>query len=294
MNFMRAKLRYIITSYTLHGVLIALCVYAIGCCGFHILPVLGESENYESINNMLLSFALSYVAGLIIFVLTSVIPRIQREKDIFDQWEPHLSKLYNDMSERIEEVRAFVGIDNNKMGSLMIEDCKPLERYTDLPSVVWMSRTIMTKGSDTPNRINDEYSIKKKLNGHHKSVHHVLDVMLNNPVAVNAEASVLDILSQIKSSSFLAYCASIMDSSQLQNPSISICHSELPESFFEYVKLRDRLGTLPIEKKEYEIRVLTEEEVQENRKRVEEELKRQGYTMAQIKALGQKIGNASK
>ena len=294
MNVMRVKLRYIITSYTLHGVLIALCVYAIGCCGFHIFPVLGESENYVSINNTFLSFALSYIAGLIIFVLTSVMPRIQREKEILDQWEPHLSKLYNDMSERIEEVRAFVGIDNNKMGSLTIEDCKPLERYTDFPSVVWMSRTIMTKGSDTPNRINDEYSIKKRLNGHYKSVHHVLDVMLNNPVAVNAEASVLDILSQIKSSSFLAYCASIMDSSQLQNPPISICHSELPEPFCEYVKLRDRLGTLPIEKKEYEIRVLTGEEVQENRKRVEEELERQGYTMAQIKALGQKIGNASK
>lgn len=291
---MRAKLRYIITSYSLHGVLIALCVYAIGCCGFHILPVLGESENYESINNTFLSFALSYIAGMIIFVLTSVMPRIQREKEIFVQWEPHLSRLYNDMSERIEEVRAFVGINKDKMGSLTVEDCKPIERYTNLPSVVRVSRAIIAKGSGTPNRINDDYSIKKRLNGHHKSVHHLLDVMLNNPVAVNAEASILDILSQIRSSSFLGYCASIMDSSILQNPPISICHSELPGPFCEYVKLRDRLGSLPIEKNEYEIRVLTEEETLENRRRLEAELERQGYTMAQIKAFGKQIGNASK
>mgnify|MGYP002523185856 CR=1 FL=1 len=291
---MKTKLRYLITSYTLHGVLIVMCVYAIGCCGFHVLPVLGELENYESINNTFLSFALSYIAGLIIFLLTSVMPRIQREKEIFAQWEPHLSKLYNDMSERIEEVRAFVGIDKDKMGALTVEDCKPLERYTDLPPVVRVSRAILTKGSDTPNRINDDYSMKKRLKGHHKSVHHLMDVMLNNPVAVNAEASVLDILSQIRSSSFLGYCDSIMDSSQLQNPPISICHSELPEPFCEYVKLRDRLGTLPIKKKVYEIRVLTEAEVRENQKRVKEELERQGYTMEQIKAFGKQIGNASK
>ena len=291
---MRAKLRYIVTSYSLHGVLIALCVYTIGCCGFQIFPVLGVAENNELINNTFLSFALSYVAGLIIYVLTSVIPRIQREKEIFELWEPHLSKLYNDMSERIEEVRAFVGIDKNKMESLTIEDCKPLEKYTDLPSEVWLYKNTQDYHLDKPYVVKVPYSIKRVLNGHFKSVHHVIDVMLNNPAAVNAETKGLDILSQIRASSFLAYCTSIEDSSQLRNPPISICHSELPNPFYEYVKLRDKLGTLSINKNVYDMRVMTDEEVQEDRKIAEDLVKQQGYTMEQIREYGQQIINASK
>lgn len=291
---MSTKWRYIVTSYTLHGVLLVVCTYVIGCCGFHILPVLRESEYYESINNTFLSFALSYVAGLIIYVLTSVIPRLQREKEIFAQWEPHLSRLYNDMSERIEEVRAFVGIDIDKMGSLTIEDCKPLERYTDLPSEVWLYKKTQDYHLDKPYVDNVPYSIKRRLNGHYKSVNHIIDVMLNNPAAVNAGTRILDILSQIRASSFLGYCTRIEDSSQLRNPPIRICHSELPKPFCEYVKLRDELGTLSINKNVYDMRVMTDEEVREDRKMAEELVARQGYTMDQIRKFGQQIVNASK
>lgn len=291
---MRTNLRYVVTSYTLHGVLLAVCAYIIGCCGFHVLPVLGESENSESINNTFLSFALSYIAGLIIFVLTSVMPRLQREKEMFEQWEPHLSKLYNDMSERIEEVRAFVGIDKNKMGALTAEDCKPLERYTNLPSEVWLYKQTQDYKSDKPYVVKVPYSIKRVLNGHYKSVHHVIDVMLNNPAAVNAETRILDILSQIRASSFLGYCTRIEDSTQLRNPPISICHSELPKPFCEYVKLRNELGALSINKNVYDMRVMTDEEVKEDRKMAEELVAQQGYTMEQIKKFGQQIVNASK
>lgn len=293
-NKLRVTLKYIITSYFLHGVLLFLSIYAIGCCGFHLLPVLGVSENYESINNTFLSFALSYVAGLIIYFLTSVMPRKQREKEIFILWEPHLSRLYNDMSERIEEVRAFVGIDKDKMGSLTIEDCKPLERYTDMPSEVWLYKQTQDYHLDKPYVVKVPYSIKKVLNGHYKSVHHVIDVMLNNPAAVNAETRILDILSQIRASSFLGYCTRIEDSSLLRTPPISICHSELPNPFCEYVKLRNELGTLTINKNVYDMRLMTDEEVKEDRKMAEELVALQGYTMDQIRKYGQQIINASK
>lgn len=288
------RTRYIVTSYALHGVLLAVCAYIIGCCGFHIFPVLRESEYYESINNTFLSFALSYVAGLIIYVLTSVMPRQQREKEIFEQWEPHLSRLYNDMSERIEELRAFVGIDKDKMRALKEEDCKPLERYTDLPSEVWLYKQIQDYHLDKPYVEKVPYSIKRRLNGHYKSVHHVIDVMLNNPAAINAETRILDILSQIRASSFLGYCTRIEDSSQLRNPPISICHSELPKPFCEFVKLRDELGKLPINKNIYDMRLMTDEEVREDREMAEELVARQGYTMDQIRKYGQQIVNASK
>lgn len=104
----------------------------------------------------------------------------------------------------------------------------------------------------------------------------------------------MDILSQIKSSSFLAYCNSIMDSSCLQNPPVRIHNTHLKEPFCEYVKLRDKLGTLPIDKSIYEVRVLTDEEVKEDRKRAQESVEKQGFTMEQVKSFGQQIANASR
>lgn len=286
-------MNHILVSYLLHGLILALCIYAIGCCGFHFFPVWGASEHYESINNTLLSLALSYVAGLIIYYLTSVMPRKLREKEIFEQWAPHLSKLYNEMSERIEEVRAYVGISQEAMTNLTVEKCKSLESYTNQPSVVWLSKTIIMEDPNKPLRLNDIFSIKKALNGHHDVVHSIIDTMLMNPVAVYAEKKILDILSQIKSSVFLVDCNRVMDSSKLQNPLISINHSDFPKSYCEYVKFRDRLGALPISKNVYDIRLLTEEEVMEDQKKVEELLANQGLSQEQIQAFGQQIKNAS-
>lgn len=287
-------MKYIITSCITHSILLFLSFYAIGCCGFHILPVWGVAENYESINTTFLSIALSYVAGLVIYVLTSVLPRQQREKEVFGLWKPHLENLYNEMSERIEEVRAFACIDKIKMDSLTIMNCKPLERYTDLPSVIWLSKTIVLSGRDNPLKTTDEFNVKKVLNRHHDYVLNIIGRMLNNPMAVDAEKKILDILSQIKSSRFLSECDRVMDSSILTTPPISICNSELPKAFHEYVMLRDKLGTLPIAKSTYEMRVLTDEEVMENRKETLEWVKKQGYTIEQVMAFGQQINKASK
>ena len=87
----------------IHWAIIALCLYTVFCCGFHLLPVWGYTENYESINATLLSIALSYLAGYVIYLFTSWLPRWQRENEVFALWSEHLSKLYNEMSERIEE-----------------------------------------------------------------------------------------------------------------------------------------------------------------------------------------------
>lgn len=293
-GIMRVRLKYIVTSCFLHGALLVLCAYAIGCCGFHILPVLGRSEYYDTINNTFLSLALSYVAGLVIYGLTSVMPKRQREKEVYELWKPHLTKLYNEMSERIEEVRAYVGIPKEKMDLLTEEDCRSLERYTDFPSEVWINSSYSTTEKGKKSGVVDPFSIKKRLQGHHESVHHVIDIMLDNPMAIEAEKNILDVLSQIKSSRFLAECNRIMDSSYLQNPPISINHSELPKAYCEYVKLRDKLGLLPIDKKFYDVRVLTDEEVKKDREGVHKLLAEQGYTMDHINAYSQQIAKALK
>ena len=63
-------MKYGTIAQVLHWAVMALCVYAVGCCGVHLLPAWGNSENYESINTALLSIALSYIAGYIIYLFT--------------------------------------------------------------------------------------------------------------------------------------------------------------------------------------------------------------------------------
>lgn len=293
-EIMNNKLRYITTSYTLHGVLLIMCAYAIGCCGFHILPVLGTAEDYDSINNTFLSLALSYVAGFIIYGLTSVLPKRRREKEVFELWKPHLSKLYNEMSERIGEIGAYLEIPKERMDSLTEEDCKPFEKYTSFPPIVSIAKVVVRDDPDNPLRVADYFSIKKTLNGHHDSALNLLDTMLNNPMAVDANRKLLDLLSQIKASAFLVECNRIMDISALDGAQVNITHSDLPKSFYDYVKMRDLLGAWPITKYVYDMRKRTPEEEKESQKQLNDLLAQQGLTPEQLKNWENKLFNASK
>ena len=114
----------------LHVGIIVLCIYSVFCCGFHILPVWGYSENYVSINTTLLSIALSYLAGYVIYLFTSVLPRKQREEEVFSLWKEHLSSLYNEMAMRIEEVRVFAGIPEEKI--VCVEDEADTIKYLNM------------------------------------------------------------------------------------------------------------------------------------------------------------------
>lgn len=278
----------------IHSIILLLCLYVICCCGFHVLPAWGVSEHYETINSSLLSIALSYFAGFIIYILTSVIPRKQRESEVFSLWKPHLSKLYNEMSERIEEVRTFLDIPKERMKELTIEDCKPFENYTELSSVISIDKSIVKENPKRPLHIGTEFSIKKHLNNHHNEVLNIISVMIDNPMAIDADKKILDILSLIKASNFLKECNRIIDSSQLGAIHPHITHSDLPKAFCEYVKLRDQLGLLPIPKDVYNMRKRSDEEVQKVQKTIEEQLSKMGLTQEMALKFGQIITEASK
>ena len=64
----------------IHWAIIALCLYTVFCCGFHLLPVWGYTENYESINATLLSIALSYLAGYVIYFIHIMVTKMAERK----------------------------------------------------------------------------------------------------------------------------------------------------------------------------------------------------------------------
>lgn len=289
---MGARLRYIVISYFLHGLLLVLSFYALGCCGFHILPVWGISENYETINNTLLSLALSYVAGLVIYVITSVMPRRQREKEVFELWKPHLAKLYNEMSERIEEVRAYVDIPKEKMEELSENDAEALSTYTKFPPSIWLQKEV-DRGDPQPLRLQEPFKIKEILNRHYDAMKAFLDVMMQNPMSVDAEKKLLDLLSRIKTSSFLTECTRVIDMTMLKDDKVNITTIELPRAYVDYVKLRDELAHWRFPKYVYKMRKMSDEEVAKSNEGIDMQLAKMGLTRQRQMEIGQKLTNAS-
>ena len=275
-----------------HWIIIALCVYAVFCCGFHLLPVWGYSENYETINATWLSIALSYLAGYVIYLFTSALPRKQREDEVFALWEPHLTKLYNEMSERIEEVRIYADILAEKMNEIKNEDVEALSRYTSMRPAVYIDKTV-DRNEPQPLKKVDQFNIKNTLNRHYDTVNNILKTMLNNPMAVDADKSLLDILSQIKSSSFLRECTMMIDVSQLDE-SHNISTPELPKAYVEYVQLRNKLKRWNFPKFKYSMRKLSEEEEIEMHKGTVEHLAKMGTTLKEVQEFGQKLTKASR
>lgn len=279
----------------LHVGIIVLCIYSIFCCGFHVLPVWGYSENYVSINTTLLSIALSYLAGYVIYLFTSVLPRKQREEEVFSLWKEPLSSLYNEMAMRIEEIRVFAGITEEKMANLVSEDADLLAKYTDYESLIYINKTIIKEEPNKPIMINDEFHIKKHLNKHYDTMHHILGIMLNNPMAIDSSKKVLDLLTRIKESRFLKECASIIEGPiEDQGIRVSITTAELPRAYVDYVNLKNELAELPINKYSFKLRKRTDEEVRESKKAIKEHLAKMGLTVEQERNITQQITDASK
>lgn len=279
-------------EHILHWAIIALCLYAVFCCGFHLLPVWGYSEKSESINTTLLSIALSYLAGYVIYLFTSWFPKWQRENEVFALWSEHLSRLYNEMSERIEEVRVYVDIPKEKMENLSEKDAEMLSTYTKLPPFIWLQKEV-DRGESQPLRLQEPFKIKEVLNRHFDTMKANLDVMLQNPMAVDAEKKLLDLLSRIRTSNFLAQCTGIIDMNILKDDKINITTVDLPKAYVEYVKLRDELAYWSFRKFVYKIRKMTEEEVAKSNEGMEIQLAQMGLTRQRQQEISQKLTNAS-
>lgn len=275
-----------------HWIIIALCVYAVFCCGFHLLPVWGYSENYETINATWLSIALSYIVGYVIYLFTSALPRKQRENEVFAIWEPHLTKLYNEMSERIEEVRAYADILEEKMIELKNEDVEALVRYTSMRPAVYINKTV-DRNEPQPLKVVEEFNVKRTLNRHYDTVNKIVNTMLKNPMAVDADKNLLDILSQIKSSRFLEECTRMIDVSQI-GEGHHISTPELPKAYVEYVQLRDILKGWTFPKFKYSMRKLSEEEEMDMHKGTAEHLAKMGITLKEVQEFGKKLTKASR
>lgn len=281
-----------IIAQILNGIIIAFCLYAVGCCGFHILPAWGSSEHYKDINATLLSIALSYIAGYVIYLFTSVLPSIQREREVFGIWTPHLSNLYNEMTELIEEIREYAGIPEDKMADLKEEDAGPLNKYTALKPIVYFAKNV-DRGGPQPLRIINKFSLKKDLNHHYDVVNKHLDTMLNNPMAVDANKKLLDILSQIRTASFLEQCKRVIDVKVLEESTI-IETPEMPKAYVEYVLLKDQLKKWSFPQFKYSTRMLTDEEVVEMDKQNAEFLAEKGTTAQELQKFLKDLAKASK
>ena len=117
--------------------------------------------------------------------------------------------------------------------------------------------------------------------------------MLNNPMAVDADKKLLDMLSQIKTARFLEQCKGVIDVMMLGG-NANIGTPEMAKAYVEYVGLRDLLKKWRIRQFKYSMRVLTDEEVVEMHKSTDEQLAKMGTNAQALKEFGKKLTLASR
>jgi len=196
------------------------------------------------------------------------------------------------MAELIEEVRVYAGIPEDKMVDLKEEDAEPLNKYTALKPIVYIDKTI-DRGGSRPLRLIEEFSIKKNLNHYYDAVNKHLATMLNNPMAVDANKKLLDILSQIRTASFLEQCKGVVDVKVL-GEGVIIETPEMPKAYVKYVHLKDLLKKWSFTQYKYSMRMLTDEEVAEISKENAEFLAEKGLTAQELREFEKTLVKASK
>lgn len=222
-------------------------------------------------------------------------PQKQRKNEVFTLWQSHLANLYNEMTRRIEEVVVFSDIPKEKMDYLTEDDCEQLKYYSSMPPLIRIKKTIIRDNPEEPLKVEDEFEIKRDLNRHYDAMKQNLDVMLNNPMAIDADKQLLDLLTKIRESEFLKECSRIIGGPIIQDGiQINITTADLPKTFVDYVRLRDELGKLPIKKYVFKMQKMSDKEVKASNAAIKEHLAKMGMTAEMERQISQKISNASR
>lgn len=236
------------------------CLYCVGCCGFHIFPTLGTSIWYDEINNVLLGLSLSYISGLIIFLLTSVLPKKNRENEIQELWSDHLNDMFSNMDDIIGFLCVLSG-SNKQLFELKEDDLRCLDECNLKGDNIPLVRSVCVDGKKQYDTI-DYYQYPKVLKSHYHTIINVISRMIDSPLAQNSKSKLVDLLIRIKYSAFL----NVIKTMPIEpiNSAIGVINEihvdGLSRGLVEYIGLYKELGAYTTAKRTFMVRKETKEE----------------------------------
>jgi len=263
-------------SVIINGLLLALCLYAVGCCGFHILPEWSSSDYYESINAVLLSLALSYIAAFVFYVLLTWWPMMQKRNVLYDVWKGDMANVYMYMGDAITDLMLYVGI-TKEIKCIELKDCSPVRIYDSNKNHVFHHIVYILNGEsrEHPDGI---FQYHRNLRTSSNVVYGCIEKMLQNPLTGFAKPELALLLSNIKTSKFVSTCRSMTD----KQDSISVEYMDFDKALYHYVELYRELGCYSFEKREYKKTPMTDEEIVKYHQDVENAKKTSGLTDSEI------------
>ena len=248
----RRILNIILTTVTLF------CIYIICYVGLGWLWALGIDENYERINQVLLNLSYSYIAAFIFYILIEYIPEKIAAQKALNICKADLVDIYLKMSEQIAIVSLYCRI-TKPAKSITISDLRNMVHYHPEHNHIYykascsingVKRNDLTKGvvifSD------DLYNLSQKIVDK-------INRITKLPTSSNLDLSLLEILSNIASCSFIKKCKTF-DDPVLNNIEHDIHNFD--EEFYAFLKLYLALNKYNFDKYTYVYDSLTKEEIE--------------------------------
>ena len=257
-------------------ILLLICFYIIGCCGFDILPAFGSSINYARINSTLLSLSIGYLTGYIIYLFTAILPRKKREAEVLEMWGQPLISIFSKIDKVISVLLAYNGIQKEKMYSICKEDCNNLI-HVDYSSPESRICSDLLRDGVFLHRIGEPFNYPNSITNLCSSIKTSIAYLLDSPLSHSANMSLVDTLYRIKESKLIRCYTSLPPQHSVTSFGASINQftlSDAPECLIDFINLYKDFSRFPTTKETFYCRVLTPEEIKDSEKRITEALNR--------------------
>ena len=176
-----------------------------------IPPLFGSSTHYKEINSVLLSFALSYIAALLFYLLTYIIPKNIKQKEAELALRNRFERIYDDLGFVIANLTLFAGINKDEK-SIRKEDWEGITSNVSLLQEAWYVREYVCRDGVWDSSfdriwIEADAELSRKV----KDIGSTVATIYTSPFCTGLSDKIISLLNQLSSSKGLQSLSSTLD-----------------------------------------------------------------------------------
>ena len=198
----------------LSGIIVVLFLLSLTFILFYIgwiPPLFGSSAHYKEINSVLLSFSLSYMAALVFYLLTFIIPKNLKQKEAELALRDRFEKIYDDLGFVIANLMLFAGINKDEK-AIRKEDWNGITSNVSILQDAWYVREYACRDrvwESTYDRIwiDSEGELLRKI----KDIGSTVATIYTSPFCTGLSGIIVDLLNQLSSSKGLQSLSSTIE-----------------------------------------------------------------------------------
>ena len=230
-------------------------------------PIFRSSTNYIQINETLTSLALSFLAAMIFYVITVVLPGYYDKRKALKDHSSSFESIYTDMSYIISALRMMANISKSEE-DVVEKDWESFNHSGALLVDQWYVRRYSIRdGVENNEPIRGWIHAEKDLLYYVKSIKKQIEKISLSPLVRGLSLETIDLLRGINSSMVLSSLEFDIGSRQILKPAIKAMgvdysgFQNLPHALIEFIKMHKELSKLCKKTLAFRFEQMTEDEI---------------------------------